>query len=97
MGTDVHARDRGVKTQLDRAIPEKPVRLDAGELVALVAAVHKASLKVYTCQEADPCAFGLRRRLLAAWVQSLSSSRAHCDQDCPRGSRPSRKSCAQPS
>ena len=71
MGADVHARDIVVALQLDGAMPEKPFRLDAAELVALATALVKGGLKVHVCQEAGPCGFGLHRQLLAAGARSL--------------------------
>ena len=71
MGADVHARDIVVALQLDGALPEKPFRLEAVELVALATALVKGGLKVHVCQEAGPCGFGLHRQLLAAGARSL--------------------------
>ncbi len=71
MGADVHARDIVAAVQLDGALPQKPVRLDSEDLVALVRALVKAGRTVHVCQEAGPCGFGLHRRLLAAGAQSL--------------------------
>ena len=71
MGADVHARDVVVALQLDGALPEKPFRLEASELVALAGALSKGGLKVHVCQEAGPCGFGLHRHLLEAGAQSL--------------------------
>jgi hypothetical protein len=71
IGTDVHARDVVICLQLDGALAERPQKMDADQLVALVAALVKAGRKVHVCQEAGPCGYGLHRRLLAAGAASL--------------------------
>jgi transposase len=71
IGTDVHARDVVICLQLDGALAERPQKMDADQLVALVTALVKAGRKVHLCQEAGPCGYGLHRRLLAAGAASL--------------------------
>jgi transposase len=71
IGTDVHARDVVVCLQLDGAMPERPQKTDADQLVGLVTALVKAGRKVHVCQEAGPCGYGLHRRLLHAGAASL--------------------------
>jgi transposase len=71
LGVDVHARDVVVCLQLDGALPERPQKMDAAQLVALVTALVKSGRKVHVCQEAGPCGYGLHRRLLGAGAASL--------------------------
>jgi len=71
LGVDVHARDVVVCVQLDGAMPQRPQKMVAEQLVGLVTALVKAGRKVHVCQEAGPCGFGLHRRLLAAGAESL--------------------------
>ena len=71
IGTDVHARDVVVRLQLDGARPERAVKLDAAQLVALVAGLIKGGLVVHICQEAGPCGYGLHRRLVGVGARSL--------------------------
>ena len=71
LGVDVHARDVVLCLQLDGAKPQRPLKMSAQELEALVAALVKAGLKVHVCQETGPCGFGLHRRLLEAGAQSV--------------------------
>jgi transposase len=70
LGVDVHARDVVVCLQLDGALTQRPVKMEAEQLVALVAALVKAGRRVYVCQEAGPCGYGLHRRLLATGATS---------------------------
>ena len=70
LGTDVHARDVVVCLQVDGALPERPQKMDAQHLVALVTALAKAKIKVYVSQEAGPSGYGLHRRLLQAGATS---------------------------
>jgi transposase len=71
LGVDVHARDVMVCVQLDGALPQRPQKMHAEQLVTLVAALVKAGRTVHVCQEAGPCGFGLHRQLLAAGAASL--------------------------
>jgi transposase len=71
LGVDVHARDVVVCVQLDGALPQRPQKMDAEHLVALVSALVKAGRTVHVCQEAGPCGYGLHRQLLAAGAASL--------------------------
>jgi len=70
IGADVHARDVVVCVQIDGALPQRPQKMVADQLVALAAALVKAGLKVYVCQEAGPCGYGLHRRLAQAGATS---------------------------
>lgn len=71
IGADVHARDVVVSLQLDGARPERAVKLDATQLVALAAGLIKGGLVVHVCQEAGPCGYGLHRRLVGVGAHSL--------------------------
>ena len=71
LGTDVHAGDVVVCLQVDGALPERPQRMDAQQLVALVTALVKAKIKVYVSQEGGPCGYGLHRRLEQAGATSF--------------------------
>lgn len=71
IGADVHARDIVACVQLDGALPERPVKLTAEQLIGLVAGLIKAGRTVHVCQEAGPCGYVLHRRLLAAGAKSL--------------------------
>lgn len=71
IGADVHARDIVACLQLDGALPERPLKFTAEQLVGLVAGLVKAGRTVQICQEAGPCGYGLHRQLLAAGATSL--------------------------
>jgi transposase len=71
LGVDVHARDVVVCVQLDGSLPQRPQKMDAGQLVGLASALVKAGRKVHVCQETGPCGFGLHRRLLEVGAESL--------------------------
>jgi transposase len=70
LGVDVHARDVVVCVQLDGALPQRPQKMNAQQLVALVRALVAAGRKVYVCQEAGPCGYGLHRQLVQAGATS---------------------------
>lgn len=70
IGTDVHARDVVVCLQLDGALPERPQKMDAEQLILLATGLVKAKIKVYVIQEAGPCGYGLHRRLEQAGATS---------------------------
>jgi transposase len=63
LGVDVHARDVVVSVQLDGALPQRAQKMTAAQLVALVRGLVRAGRKVYVCQEAGPCGYGLHRQL----------------------------------
>lgn len=71
LGVDVHARDVVVCVQLDGSLPQRPQKMDAGQLVGLAGALVKAGRKVHVCQECGPCGYGLHRRLLQVGAHSL--------------------------
>lgn len=71
LGVDVHARDVVVCVQHDGALPQRAQKMSGELLVALVGALVKAGRKVYVCQEAGPCGYGLHRRLVAVGATSL--------------------------
>jgi transposase len=66
MGLDVHARNVVMCLQLDGALPQRPQKLLAAQVVALVRGLVSAGRRVLTCYEAGPCGYGLHRQLLAA-------------------------------
>jgi transposase len=63
LGVDVHARDVVVSVQLDGALPQRAQKMTPAQLVALVRGLVSAGRKVYVCQEAGPCGYGLHRQL----------------------------------
>lgn len=70
LGVDVHARDVVVCVQMDGAVPQRPQRMSAAELVRLVAGLVAAQRRVYLCQECGPCGYTLHRELTAAGATS---------------------------
>jgi transposase len=66
LGLDVHARDVVMCLQLDGALPQRPQKLLAVQVLALVRGLWAAGRRVYACYEAGPCGYGLHRDLLAA-------------------------------
>ncbi len=70
LGMDVHARDVVVGVQLDGALPQRPQKLTAADVLVLVRGLLAAGRQVYTCYEAGPCGYGLHRDLLAAGATS---------------------------
>jgi transposase len=70
LGMDLHARDVVVCVQLDGALPHRPQKMSAAELLALVRGLICAGRKVYACYEAGPCGYGLHRALVAAGATS---------------------------
>lgn len=70
VGLDVHARDVVACVQIDGAVPQRPQKMTAGELVKLVQGLVAAGRRVYVCQESGPCGFGLHRKLEAAGASS---------------------------
>ena len=70
LGVDVHARDVVVCLQLDGALPERPQKMTAEQLVGLARRLVAAGCRVYVCQEAGPCGYGLHRHLLTAGAAS---------------------------
>lgn len=70
LGLDVHARDVVVCVQLDGARPQRPLRMLAADLLALVRGLLAAGRRVFSCYEAGPCGFGLHRALEAAGAKT---------------------------
>lgn len=66
LGMDLHARDVVVCVQLDGALPQRPQKMTAAELLTLVRGLIAAGRQVYACYEAGPCGYGLHRALVAA-------------------------------
>lgn len=66
LGVDVHARNVVVCVQLDGALPLRPQKMLAAELLALVRGLVAAEREVFSCYEAGPCGYGLHRELLRA-------------------------------
>jgi transposase len=66
LGMDVHARDVVVCVQEDGALPQRPQKMTAAEVVVLVRALIAAGRRVYCCYETGPCGYGLHRALVAA-------------------------------
>ena len=66
LGMDLHAKDVVVSVQIDGALPLRPQRMTATEVMELVRGLIAAGLKVYSCYEAGPCGYWLHRELLAA-------------------------------
>lgn len=66
LGMDVHARDVVVCVQLDGALPQRPQKMTAAEVLVLVRGLLAAGREVFTCYEAGPCGYGLHRALAAA-------------------------------
>jgi transposase len=70
IGLDVHARDVVMCVQEDASLAQRPQRTSSAQVVTVVRALVKAGRKVYACQEAGPCGFGLHRELSAAGAHS---------------------------
>jgi transposase len=70
IGLDVHARDVVRCVQEDNSLAQRPQRTSGMQVVTLVRGLVKAGRKVYVCQEAGPCGYGLHRELLAAGAHS---------------------------
>ena len=70
LGLDVHARHVTMCVQQDSSLPQRPQRTKHEHVVTLVRGLVKAGLKVYVCQEAGPCGYGLHRDLEAAGATS---------------------------
>lgn len=70
LGMDVHARDVMVCVQLDGALPQRPQKMTAAEVITLVQGLVAAGRKVGCCYEAGPCGYGLHRALVAAGATS---------------------------
>ena len=70
LGLDVHARDVVMCIQQDASLPQRPQRTSGEQVVALVRGLVKAGRKVYVCQEAGPCGYGLHRALVATGATS---------------------------
>ncbi len=70
LGVDVHARDVVVGVQLDGAVTQRPQKMSAEQLVGIVSRLVQAGRRVFVCQEAGPCGYGLHRRLEAAGATS---------------------------
>ena len=70
LGVDVHARDVVVCVQLDGALPQRAQKMTAEQLVDLARRLVAAGCRVYVCQEAGPCGYGLHRQLLTAGATS---------------------------
>ena len=66
LGMDVHARWVVVCVQVDGALPQRPQKMTAAEVVILVQGLLAAGRKVYGCYETGPCGYGLHRALVAA-------------------------------
>lgn len=70
LGMDVHARDVVVCVQVDGALPQRPQKMTAAEVVLLVRGLLAAGRKVFCCYETGPCGYGLHRELVAAGATS---------------------------
>lgn len=70
LGMDLHARDVVVCVQQDGALPQRPQKMTAAEVLVLVDGLLAAGRKVYSCYEAGPCGYGLHRALVAAGATS---------------------------
>jgi transposase len=66
LGLDVHARYIVMCVQEDGSLAQRPQRISAEQVLAVVRGLVQAGLQVYVCQEAGPCGFGLHRQLEAA-------------------------------
>jgi len=56
--------------QEDGSLAQRPQRTSGGQVVTLVRGLVRAGRKVYVCQEAGPCGYGLHRELSAAGAHS---------------------------
>jgi transposase len=63
LGMDVHARDVVVSVQIECSQPLRAQRMTVEQVRALVRALVKAGIKVYSVYEAGPCGHGLHRAL----------------------------------
>ena len=70
LGMDVHASDVVVCVQLDGAVPQRPQKLNAAQVLTVVRGLVAAGRKVYGCYETGPCGYGLHRELVAAGATS---------------------------
>jgi transposase len=70
LGVDVHARDVVVCVQLDGALPQRAQKMTAEQLVDLARRLVAAGCRVYVCQEAGPCGYGLHRHLVSVGATS---------------------------
>jgi transposase len=70
LGMDVHARDVVVCVQMDGAVPLRPQKLTAAEVISLVAALVGGGRQVFCCYEAGPCGYTLHRELQRAGATS---------------------------
>jgi transposase len=66
LGVDVHARDLVVGIQVDGSLPQRGRTMSREQLLRLVRGLREAGVRVYVCQEAGPCGYGLHRDLEAA-------------------------------
>jgi transposase len=66
LGIDQHARNLVVCVQLDGALPLRPQKLAAVEVLQLVRKLVAAGVKVYSCYESGPCGYWLDRALREA-------------------------------
>jgi transposase len=63
LGVDVHARNLMVCIQVDGSLPQRGRTMSREQLVSLVKGLRAARVRVYACQEAGPCGYGLHRAL----------------------------------
>jgi transposase len=70
LGVDVHARNVVVSLQLDGALAQRAQTMLAGQLVGIARGLVQAGRRVYACQEAGPCGYGLHRQLEAVGATS---------------------------
>lgn len=63
LGVDVHARNVVVSLQLDGALPQRAQKMLPSQLVGIARGLVLAGRRVYACQEAGPCGYGLHRQL----------------------------------
>ena len=70
IGLDVHARDVVMCVQQGGALAQRPQRTSSEHVLTVVRGLVAARLKVYVCQEAGPCGYGLHRQLVAAGATS---------------------------
>ncbi len=66
LGVDVHAIDLVVSMQQDGSLPQRGRKMTREQLLRLVRGLREAGVRVYVCQEAGPCGYGLHRELEAA-------------------------------
>jgi transposase InsO family protein len=65
LGLDVHARQITVCRQLDDSTPQPPQRFVQAQLISWVKVQMAGGAKLYSCYEAGPLGYGLRRELTA--------------------------------